>query len=172
NYEVGVKLEALDHRLALNGAVFYDVWKDFQTDQFRSSGIPYTTNAGDAYLLGIEADLAYRLGGFTVELNGRLSRSRTANPNPAFIPELPASLPGAPALSGGGMISYQHLLAGDWRLRLTGETAYIGHSRVAFDGSFPSQGGYVRTKLVAELRHGRYGGQLFLINPTNAFSDT
>ncbi|MBS0332483.1 MAG: TonB-dependent receptor [Proteobacteria bacterium] len=172
NFEVGLKLDALDHRLSLNSAVFYEIWKDLQTDQFRPSGIPFTTNAGDAYILGVEADVAYRLGGgFTVELNGRLSQSRTEHPNPAF-PVLPNTLPGAPAGSGGGMITYERLLRGDWLLRLTGATAYIGRSRVTFDGSFPPQGGYVSTKLVAEIRRGRYGAQVFLTNPSNAFSDT
>lgn len=172
NYEIGLKLEAFDHQLALNSAVFYEAWKDFQTDQFRSSGIPFTTNAGDAYLLGIEADLAYRFGGgFIVELNGRLSRIRTADPNPNFLAKLPSSLPGAPNFSGGATVSYQRLVAGNWLLRATAETAYIGQSLVAFDGSFP-QGGYFSTRLVAEARHGRYGAQVFLNNPTNAFSDT
>ncbi|MBS0362780.1 MAG: TonB-dependent receptor [Proteobacteria bacterium] len=172
NYELGVKLDALDHHLSLNSAVFYEIWKDLQTDQFRSSGIPFTTNAGDAHIAGIEFDLAYRFdGGLSLGLNGRYSRSRTANPNPAFLAVLPSSLPGAPSFSGGGVVSYQRLLAGDWLMRLTGETAYIGRSRVAFDGSFP-QGGYVSTRLVAEARHGRYGAQVFMTNPTNAFSDT
>ena len=28
------------------------------------------------------------------------------------------------------------------------------------------------TRLVAELRHGHFGGQVYVTNPTNAFSDT
>ncbi|HEX7885243.1 MAG TPA: TonB-dependent receptor, partial [Phenylobacterium sp.] len=60
NYEVGLKLTTLSNRLSLNSAVFYDVWDDIQTDQFRDSGIAYTTNAGDARVLGLETDLAFR----------------------------------------------------------------------------------------------------------------
>src|SRR6202012_5536216 len=62
--------------------------------------------AGDAYLLGIEADLAYRFGGgLTIELNSRVSHARTAHPNPDFLAQLPTSLPGAPNFSGGATIS-------------------------------------------------------------------
>ena len=172
NFELGLKLEALNHHLGLNTAVFYEAWKDLQTDQFRSSGIPFTTNVGDAYIKGLEADLAYRFdNGLTVELNGRYSQSRTANPNPAFSAVLPSDLPGAPAFSGGAVITYERLLRDGWRMRLAGASAYIGRSRVTFDGSFP-QGGYVSTRLVAELRHGHFGGQVYVTNPTNAFSDT
>ena len=43
---------------------------------------------------------------------------------------------------------------------------------MTFATGFPEMGGYVRTKLMVEVRRGRYGGQIFLTNPTNAFSDT
>jgi hypothetical protein len=43
---------------------------------------------------------------------------------------------------------------------------------VTFDTQFPEMGGYLRAKLMAELRRGRFGGQVFLTNPTNAFDDT
>ena len=70
------------------------------------------------------------------------------------------------------MVSYERTLADGWRMRLVGETTYVGRSRVTFDTTFQAMGGYVRTKLLAEIRRSAYGAQVFVTNPTNAFSDT
>ncbi|MBI1197790.1 MAG: TonB-dependent receptor plug domain-containing protein [Phenylobacterium sp.] len=173
NYEVGVKLQALDRRLSLNSALFYDVWKDIQTDQFRNSGIPYTTNAGDAHIVGLEAELGYRTdSGFAIQLNGRLSRTRTTNANPDFTSQLSESLPGAPAISGGAVLSYEREIFDDWTMRLIAQATYVGRSRVTFDAAPPEMGGYARTKLSAEFTHNALGLQIFVINPLNDFSDT
>ncbi|MBW8813233.1 MAG: TonB-dependent receptor [Caulobacterales bacterium] len=173
NLEGGVKLQTPAKRLALNVAAFYDLWTDIQTDQFRASGIPYTTNAGDARILGLEAELAYNLTpDLFVQLDGRLSHARTVNSNPDFSSQLVDGLPGAPAVSGGALVSYQRPLGHDWLLRLTGEANYVGRSRVTFDATFPKMGGYVRTKLLAEISHGKVGVQAYLTNPFNSFSDT
>lgn len=177
NYEVGLKLSALEERLSLNSALFYSLWDDIQTDQFRPSGIAYTTNAGDAQVLGLETELAYRgPHGFSAQLNGRVSRIRTSGANPDFRPTLVNGLPGAPAISGGGLISYERPVFGDWTLRLVGQATYVGHSRVTFDAAQPKMGGYARTRLSAELI-GMAGGfpvgaQVFVINPLDSFSDT
>jgi outer membrane receptor protein involved in Fe transport len=173
NFEAGLKLQALDKRLSLNTAAFFDVWTDIQTDQFRASGIPYTTNAGDARILGLEGELAYNLApGLVVQLDGRLSHAHTANSNPDFSTQLVDGLPGAPAVSGGALVSYQRPLGRDWMLRLVGEANYVGRSRVTFDATFPKMGGYVRSKLLAELSWRNVGAQVFLNNPQNDFSDT
>jgi outer membrane receptor protein involved in Fe transport len=173
NYEAGLKLQAFDRRLSVNSAVFYDIWKDIQTDQFRPSGIPYTTNAGDAHILGFEAEIAYRTdNGFTAQLNGRISRTRTTNANPDFLPELADGLPGAPAVSGGAVVSYERDIRDDMTLRLVAQASYVGRSRVTFEIAPPEMGGYARTKLSAELTRGRLGVQVYLINPLNDFSDT
>jgi outer membrane receptor protein involved in Fe transport len=173
NYEVGVKLQRLDGRLSLNSALFYDVWKDIQTDQFRNSGIPYTTNAGDAHILGLEAEVAYRAdNGFSALLNGRVSRTRTTNANPDFTSQLADSLPGAPAVSGGAVLSYERDIAQDWTMRLIAQATYVGRSRVTFDAAPPEMGGYARAKLSAEFTHNALGLQIFVINPLNDFSDT
>lgn len=177
NYEVGLKLTTLSNRLSLNSAVFYSLWDDIQTDQFRPSGIAYTTNAGDAQVLGLETELAFRAdNGFSAQLNGRLSRVRTSGVNPDFRPSLVNGLPGAPAISGGGLISYEREVYGDWTLRLVGQATYVGRSRVTFDASQPRMGGYARTRLSAELV-GRAAGypvglQVYVINPLDSFSDT
>jgi outer membrane receptor protein involved in Fe transport len=173
NYELGLKLRAFGDRLSSNSAVFYDLWKDIQTDQYRPSGIPFTTNAGDARIKGVETELAYRFaGGLSVELNGRFTQVRTLNPNPNFLSLLINGLPNAPPFSGGALVSYERALRGGWQLSLTGETSYVGKSRVTFDTLFPEFGGYVRTKLLMEVRRKAMGFQVFVTNPTNAFSDT
>lgn len=173
NYEIGTKLQFWNDRLTLNSAVFYDVWKDIQSDQYRPSGIPFTTNAGDAAILGWEGELALRLSnGLSAQLNGRVSRSRVTHVNPLFGSTLINGLPDAPAFSGGAVVSYERALFRDWRLRVVGETTYIGESRVNFTSTTQTMGGYVRTKLLAEIRRRALGLQLYVTNPTNAFSDT
>ena len=173
NFEGGLKLQALGGRLAINSALFYDTWKDVQTDQFRASGIPFTTNVGDADIVGFETEVGYHWGkGFSVQLNGRIAHTRITHPNLSFIPSPLNGLPGAPAGSGGAVLTYEREVLGGWQMRLVGETTYVGRSRVTFDTTFQAMGGYVRSKLLAELRRDAYGVQVFITNPTNAFSDT
>jgi outer membrane receptor protein involved in Fe transport len=177
NYELGLKVVGLQNRLSLNSAVFYDVWDDIQTDQFRTSGIAYTTNAGDARVLGLETELAVRAGnGLSAQLNGRVSETKTSGANPDFRAHLVDGLPGAPAISGGGLLSYEREVFGDWTLRLVGQATYVGKSRVTFDAAQPKMGGYARTKLSAELAGTAAGMpvglQVYVINPLDSFSDT
>ena len=94
------------------------------------------------------------------------------HPNVAFIPSPLNGLPGAPAISGGAVVSYERELFNGWQMRLVGETTYVGRSRVTFDTTFQAMGGYVRSKLLAEIRRNSLGAQVFITNPTNAFSDT
>jgi outer membrane receptor protein involved in Fe transport len=173
NYEVGLKLERFQRRLSVSSAVFYDVWKDIQTDQFLATGLPYTTNAGDAHVLGLEAEVTLRTdNGFLVQLNGRTTRTRLIHPNLGFIPKLARTLPGAPPISGGALVSYERPVFGDATLRLVGQGIYEGLSRVSFDPRLPQTGGFAQLRLLAELsRHGR-GVQVFVINPMNSFRDT
>lgn len=172
NYEIGLKLQGFDRRLSMNSAIYYDLWNDIQTDEYQPSGIPYTTNVGDAEVRGVETEIAWRSGGLTMELNGRYNETRTSNPNLNFLTLLVNGLPNAPPFSGGALVSYERPIFDGLMLRLSGETSYVGRSHVTFATGFPEMGGYVRSKLMVEVRRGRFGGQVFVTNPTNAFSDT
>lgn len=56
NYEIGWKTTLLDNRLQLNGAVFYNDYKDLQVNQLTSSGRNNIDNAGDATIAGLELE--------------------------------------------------------------------------------------------------------------------
>ncbi len=68
NYEIGWKTSLLDRKLRLNGAVFYEEWKDLQFGlvPVGNNGVTNTYNAGDARIYGIEGDFALALGGLTL----------------------------------------------------------------------------------------------------------
>ncbi|WP_309091330.1 TonB-dependent receptor domain-containing protein [Phenylobacterium sp.] len=173
NYEVGVKLERWQRRLSLSSAIYYDVWRDLQTDQFLESGIPYTTNAGDARVLGVEAEVAFRTdNGFLAQLNGRVSRTRTTNANLEFIPVLANNLPGAPPISGGALVAYERPVFGDWTARIVGQAIYVGLSRVSFDALLPRTGGFTQTRLLGEISRDGRGAQVFVTNALDSFRDT
>lgn len=173
NYEAGVKFTALQQRLTVNTALFYDLWDDIQTDQFRPSGIPFTTNAGDARLIGLETELAYSTDfGLTAQLNGRLTRTSTGRPNLSFFNKLADGLPGAPPVSVGAVISYETSLPDDWTLRFVGQATYVGRSRLSFEATVPRTQDYTRAKISAEILRGPVSLQMFLLNPLNAYSDT
>jgi iron complex outermembrane receptor protein len=58
NYEIGTKYNGLDNRLRANAAVFYDRYTNLQVIQFDTATLDsITTNAGAAYVAGLETDL-------------------------------------------------------------------------------------------------------------------
>jgi len=57
-YEIGAKMDLLDGRMRLNGAVFYTDYTDLQLLVSDASRIgPFVTNAGDATMQGFELEL-------------------------------------------------------------------------------------------------------------------
>ncbi len=64
NYEIGFKSELMDHRVRLNGSVFYLEWSDLQMESFRfltpgdlSSNFEQAINVEDAEAFGAELEL-------------------------------------------------------------------------------------------------------------------
>ena len=57
NYEVGWKTSWLDNRLVFNGAVFHQVWDDFQFPILGQNGLTEIRNANQASIDGLEMDV-------------------------------------------------------------------------------------------------------------------
>ena len=174
NYEVGAKGRFLDGRLSVRTAAFFDVWRNVQSDQYRPSGLAYTANIGDANIAGIEAEFAYDVGfGLSLQGNALYNQPRFTRINPDFAPVLAAGLPGSPRASAGILARYDRPLAGGWSLRLIGQAAYIGASRLTFAPSTATDtAAYIDARLSAEVLVRRWSAGVFISNPANAAGNT
>ena len=61
NFEAGLRWKTLNNKFRLNLAVFTIDWKDIQSDQLRSTGLPITLNIGDGTNTGLEAEGDWRV---------------------------------------------------------------------------------------------------------------
>ncbi len=89
NYEIGWKTTWADNRFRLNGAIFWQEWKDFQFSFLPpgGSGLTVVKNAGQARIKGIETDISWAVthaltvsGGFAL-LDPRLTENYCTEPD-------------------------------------------------------------------------------------------
>ncbi len=174
NYEIGATLNPWNGRVNLRAAVFYDDWRNIQTDQYFSSGLSYTANIGNGRNKGLEIEAAWRATPrLTLSGNALFNRPKLSNIAPGYGIADTASLPGVPDVSFGSLVTYQRPITARTTMLLTAETGYIGQSRLTFDPRYsPSMGGYYTGKLSAQLMTDRYRAALFVTNPWNSSSDT
>lgn len=173
NLEGGIKTRLLDDRLRLRAAVFQALWSDVQTNQFLSSGLAYTANAGDARNLGLEAELSYASGSrLHVSTQAFANNPRLRKAAPAFAQWTDARLPGVPSVSLGANVSQGFTLSGDIMLSLAAAAEYVGPSRVTFEPNAPKMGDYVTARLSAELAARRWRLSATLDNPFDSSGDT
>lgn len=80
NYEIGWKTSWLDHRLRINGAVYYEDWKGVQYGLTGAGAVISFVNAGDAHIYGVELDGQLKLGGFSLSAGGAYNDAKLATP--------------------------------------------------------------------------------------------
>jgi outer membrane receptor protein involved in Fe transport len=108
NYEIGWKTTFFDRRLRLNGAVFYEQWKDVQFGiaPAGGNGVTFTYNVGDARVYGIEGDFALQLGSLTLSGGGTYIDAKLATDfGPINLQGLP--IPGTPDAVKGTRLPVQ-----------------------------------------------------------------
>jgi len=174
NFELGVKTHLFDDRLEFRSALFYDAWRNIQTDQFLTSGLSYTANAGSGRNYGAEMELVARpIEHLSIELNALFNNPELTRPAPGFISASTEGLPGVPDVSIGARIAYQRPIRGDWSILISAEDDYVGRSHVTFDPTqSPVQGGYQLDQITVQLTGRRWRLMLDVINPTNEGGNT
>jgi len=174
NFEFGAKGQVLDHRLTVRAALFYDLWDNIQSDQYRQSGLAYTANVGDAHIQGLEAEAAYAWDfGLSLQANALYSAPKFTRTNPDFAGQLGSGLPGAPRMSGGLVARYEQPLPRDLKLRLVAQADYVGPARLTFDPTFSARTDpVIDAELLAEVAARRWSVSVFVNNPANTAGNT
>ncbi|CAN5296858.1 N/A [soil metagenome] len=173
NYEAGIKA-----RFAGGGevaaSVFHDRWRSIQTDQFLSSGLPYTLNIGSGSLDGAEAEVARSFGPVSLEANALLTRASLEETTPGFAQAKGRALPGAPSLSLAALAEYRRALTPHIDLLLGARATYVGRASLTFDASpiGAVNSAYVDAGLWAHLISGRYRLALTVSNPVDTRANT
>jgi outer membrane receptor protein involved in Fe transport len=114
NYELGVRSDFLDHRLNLDGTLFYIDWSDIQLRQQTDAGANYAVNAGKARSRGVEFSGAWlitrdlKFSSNATYLDAELTQPFNAAPFEGTSALVPAGtpLPGASKWSLANTLTY------------------------------------------------------------------
>jgi iron complex outermembrane recepter protein len=130
-YEIGAKSTLAGGRLRLNSAVYYYDWKDFQafiTENRSGINVVVLSNAGDAEVTGVEAELTWApVDGLDVSLGANYMDTEVKRYNAiAGTPDFTGNeLANAPERSANGSVRYEFALGGaNLRAYVLGATTY------------------------------------------------
>lgn len=127
NFEIGWKTDWADGRLRWNGAIFHQVWEDFQYAfiSVGSSGLTQIQNAGDAEIDGLETDLTWvPIDGLTINAAATWLQTELTSAEITGT-EVGSPLPVAPDLKFDMTARYEFAL-GNWEAFLQGGASYVG----------------------------------------------
>jgi len=184
NYELGWKSTWMNGRVRVNGALFWEDWKDFQFSFLPpgGSGLTVVKNAGQARIKGIETDIGFAAtpslqfsGGFAL-LNAELTENycpdSDANGNPVTDCETPdapagAQLPVSPKFKTNVTARYAFPLLG-FEGHAQGALVYQGavwSDLVTSDREvFGEQAAYALTDFTFGVEKDNYSLELFVDN--------
>ncbi len=125
NFEFGWKTDWGNGRLRWNGAIFHEVWEDFQFAFLGQSGLTEIQNAGDAEINGIETDITWApIDGLLLTAAATWLESELTSAEIVDTVE-GTSLPVAPDIKFDMTARYEFAL-GAWQAFVQGGASYVG----------------------------------------------
>jgi iron complex outermembrane recepter protein len=129
SYELGEKLRALDNRVTINAAGYFESWIGVQqTNALSPCGYIYTANAGNAHVYGGELEIqAIVVRGLIVSANTTFSHAALVSSNlidAGFNPGTP--IQDVPRWSGSASIAYRHSLTDQLTFTARADNTYTG----------------------------------------------
>lgn len=164
SYELGNKLQFLDHTLTVNSAIYYESWQGVQQQVSLPCGFVFTANAGNAAVYGGELEIAARpIEQLSLSLTGGYSHSALVQNTPETGGIKGAQLQNVPKATMSGAVEYRNPVNGSYSFDARLSDDYVG-PRVDYLGPLPSYSlGKLRTGLLGD----RLATYFYVNNLTN-----
>jgi iron complex outermembrane receptor protein len=167
SYELGEKARALDRRVTLNSALYFEKWGGTQQNVPLPCGYPYTANAGTAHIYGAEFELtALLLPSVTFTANGAYTHATfvVGSTEAGITPG--TRVQDIPERTLSTSLAYRHELTGDLSLVTRLENDYVG-ARTDVTYTVNNLPSYDLTNFRAGVQAGHWSAVAFVRNLTN-----
>lgn len=179
NYELGWKTTFGAFRW--NGAVYQEDWNNIQLSFLGANGLSEVRNAGIARIRGVEMDVGYRQGGFTLNAgfsynDAKIRRDFCEVANAAFDCTTPGNsllapsgsrLPTTAKFKGNAVARYEFPV-GSWEGHVQAAANHIGKRtndlRPATNAILGNLGGYTTADFSIGIHNDVWSGEIFATN--------
>jgi iron complex outermembrane recepter protein len=189
NYEIGWKTTFADNKIRLNGALFYEQWKDMQLAFLGLNGLTTISNVGNSTIKGVEVDMTLvPAKGLTLnasisyaqaKLDNNYCRQETGNATcsgPGDFIQAPAGtrLPVSPKLKLTEVLRYEFGL-GSFDAHLQGSLSYQSSHETKLTTAetlvFGTSPGFSQVDFSAGLQRGNFSIDLWAKNMFDTLGD-
>ena len=170
--ELGARFTFLGGRLRGRTAVFLADWRDIQSDRFDKRGLPFTANLGDGRNLGVEGEVEWRTGPWTLDGHALINDPELTDPDPGFALGADSRLPAVSDFSLQAGLAHEARLA--WAtVRSELRLGYVGPTAIALSPTSTAESrGYLTSQLSVSAEIGRWGVRGTVDNLFNRDDDT
>jgi iron complex outermembrane receptor protein len=176
NYELGAKSESLDHRLTLNGAIYYIDWTNIQQNiTLPTCGFDFTGNFGKASSKGGEFEMKYAPTR-ALKLTFRLAytEAKLTSTIPGAAGQAGQALEYAPRWMGAASAEYTRTITANTSAYLQGDFNSTSKEDTSYDSQsiYYNSAGYSLLNLRLGLKHLAWTGSLFAMNALDRHAET
>ncbi len=168
NYELGGKMRALDDRLTINGAVYFEKWSGVQQNIPLACGYQFTTDAGDAEVKGSEVEMQAVLApGLIFSANVGYTNAELVTSNVQGVGIEPGTpVQQVPDWTWSASLAYQRSVSDQLEFTSRLEHAYVG-TRTDSTFTINQVPSYDLTSFRAGVNGNRWSAVLFVSNIFN-----
>ena len=176
NYELGAKTEWLEHRLTMNGAVYYIDWTNIQqTITLPTCGFGFVGNFGRASSKGSEFELNYDpIRTLKLSLSLAYNEAKLTSTVPGAAGQAGQPLEYAPRWVGAASAEYSRAIDADTTAYLRGDFSSTTRetSSYNYQSNYYGIAGYSLLNLRLGIRRAHWTGALFASNALDRHGET
>jgi iron complex outermembrane receptor protein len=176
NYEVGAKTQWLDHRLTINGAVYYIDWTNVQQNiSLPTCGFNFIGNFGTASSEGTEFEMNYNpSAALKLALGLAYNEAKLTSTVPGAQGQVGQTLEYAPRWMGSGSAEYSRAISASTSGYLRADYSTTTHENANYNQQsiYYNVPGYSLLNLRLGFTHEAWQGGLFVSNALDKHAQT